>query len=89
MKNAPTHFGTVDYEIVSDVDHGKITATVKMPSRGAPKEVLLRLRHPTSAPIRGVTVNGKAWKEFDPGKELVRLHGVADTARVEVIYGQR
>ena len=28
VKNAPTHFGTVAYEIVSDVDNGKINATV-------------------------------------------------------------
>ena len=59
MKNAPTHFGTVAYEIVSDVDHGKITATVEMPSRNPPKSVLLRLRHPKALPIKSVTVNGK------------------------------
>jgi len=88
VKNAPTHFGPVNYEIVSDVDQGKITATVKLPSRGVPKEVLLRLRHPTSAPIKGVTLNGKQWKDFDPTKEVVRLHGVADTVQVDVIYGQ-
>jgi hypothetical protein len=33
VKNAPTVFGPVAYEIVSDADHGKITATVEMPSR--------------------------------------------------------
>ena len=88
VKNAPTHFGPVDYEIVSDVDHAKITAAVKMPSRGAPKEVLLRLRHPTSAPIKGVTVDGKPWNDFDPAKEVVRLHGLIDTVQVDVIYGQ-
>ena len=88
VKNAPTHFGTLDYEIVSDVDHGKITATVKLPSRNPPKEVRLRLRHPKSAPITSVTVNGKPWQDFDPAKEVVRLHGVADTVKVEVIYGE-
>ena len=31
VKNAPTYFGTVAYEIVSDVDNGKISATVEMP----------------------------------------------------------
>ena len=35
VKNAPTHFGTVAYEIVSDVDNGKIDATVEMPSRNS------------------------------------------------------
>ena len=57
------------YEIVSDVDHGKITATVEMPSRNPPKSVLLRFRHPKASPIKSVTVNGKPWTDFDPVKE--------------------
>jgi hypothetical protein len=65
VKNASTHFGTMDYEIVSDVDHGKIMATVKMPSRKLPEAVLLRLRHPSAAAIKSVTVNGKLWNHFD------------------------
>jgi len=88
VKNAPTHFGTVDYEIVSDVDHGKVAASVKLPSRNPPGEILLRLRHPKSAPIQSVTVNGQPWQDFDPTKEVVRLHSVAETVKVDVIYGQ-
>ena len=76
VKNAPTHFGTVAYEIVSDADNGKITATIEMPSRKPPKAVLLRLRHPKAAPIKAVEVDGKPWKDFDGGREVVRLtHG--------------
>src|SRR6185369_3440225 len=84
VKNAPTHFGLVDYEIVSDVDHGRITATVKMPARNSAKEVWLRLRHPMSAPIRSVLVNGQDWRDFDPSKEVVKLHGVTETVTVEI-----
>ena len=86
MKNAPTHFGPVAYEIVSDVDHGRITATVEMPSRNPPKAVLLRLRHPKAAPIQSVTVNGKPWNDFDRQKEAVQLGEVKDTALVQVDY---
>jgi len=86
VKNAPTHFGALDYKIISDVDNGKIAATVKIPSRNPAKEVWLRLRHPKSAPIKSVTVNGKDWKDFDPAKEVVELHDVAGTALVEVEY---
>lgn len=86
VKNAPTHFGSVDYEIVSDVDHGQITATVKLPARHSVKEVWLRLRHPKSAPIKSVTVNGKNWKDFDPAKEVVKLHGQKDNVTVEIKY---
>ena len=86
VKNAPTHFGTVDYEIVSDVDNGKINATVKMPIRNPAKEIWLRLRHPKSTPIKSVTVNGKEWKEYDVGKEVVKLSDLKETVRVEVKY---
>ena len=86
VKNAPTQFGAFAYEIVSDVDHGKISATVEMPSRKAPSEVRLRLRHPKSLPIKSVTVNGKPWSDFDPAKEVVRLKGVQGTLSVTMVY---
>jgi len=86
VRNAPTHFGTVDFEIVSDVDHGKITATVKLPSRHTTGNVLLRLRHAQTAPIKSVSVNGAAWRDFDVAKEVVNLHDLAGTVKVEVIY---
>jgi hypothetical protein len=84
--NAPTHFGTVAYEIVSDVDNGKINATVEMPSRKAPKGVLMRLRHPKAAPIKNVTINGKESKEFDAAREVVRLSDFTGKAAVTVGY---
>jgi len=86
VKNAPTHFGTVGYEIISTADDGKITATVEMPSRNPPKSVLLRLRHPKALPIKSVTVNGERWKDFDPAKEVVRLHGVKGVVKLEAAY---
>jgi len=85
-RNMPTHFGTVGYEIVSDVDSRRITATVEMPGRKPPEAVLLRLRHPEAAPIKSVRVNGRPWSDFDPGRETVRLHGVTGTAKVEAAY---
>jgi hypothetical protein len=86
VKNAPTYYGTVAYEIVSDVDNGKISATVEMPSRKAPKEVTLRLRHPKAAPIKSVTVNGKPWSEFNTDKETITLKGLAGTVTVTAQY---
>ena len=85
-RNAPTYFGTVAYEIVSDVDNGKITATVEMPLRKPPQEVLLRLRHPTAAPIKNVTINGQESKEFDAARELVRLSNVTGRTVVTASY---
>jgi hypothetical protein len=87
IKNAATYFGTVGYEIFSDADNGKVTATVEMPSRKPPKAVLLRLRHPRAAPIKSVTVDGKPWTDFDAKREVIRLHDVRGTVKVEAGYG--
>jgi len=86
VKKSPTYFGSIAYEIVSDVENGKITATVEIPSRKAPKEVILRFRHPTSAPIKGVTINGKSWSEFNKDKETIALKGLTGTAAVVAQY---
>jgi len=105
VKSAPTYYGTVAYEIVSDVDNGKISATVEMPARlpapdkggqagKAPKEVVLRFRHPKSAPIKALTVNGpstgsgqgKPWTEFNPKKETITLKGLTGTVAVTAQY---
>jgi len=86
VRGAPTHFGTVAYEVVSDVDNGTIRATVEMPSRQSPREVVLRLRHPKAAPIQSVTVNGQEWKDFESARELVRLGHVAGKLTVTVRY---
>ena len=86
VESAPTHFGTVAYQIVSSVDDGKIKATVAMPSRGGQKAVLLRFRHPRAAPIKRVTVNGQAWEQFDKDREVIRLEGLTGTVTVEAAY---
>ena len=86
VKNAPTYFGTVAYEIVSDVDNGKIDATVELPARKAPQSVVLRFRHPRSAPIKGVTVSGNAWTDFDKDKETITLKGLTGKVAVRAEY---
>ena len=86
VKNAPTYFGPVAYEIVSDADNGKINATIEMPARKAPKEVVLRFRHPKSAPIKGVTVNGKLWTSYDKDKETITLRGLTGQVAVTAQY---
>ena len=86
MKNAPTYFGTVAYEIVSDEDSGKITATVEMPSRKTPKSVLLRFRHPKALPMKSVTVNGNSWPAFNRDKETVDLGGLNGKVTVVANY---
>jgi hypothetical protein len=86
VKNAPTYFGTAAYEIVSDVDHGTITATIEIPSRQPPQTVLVRLRHPRQTPIRSVTVNGQSWKGFNPDMEIIELAGLTGEVVVVASY---
>ncbi|OHB77050.1 MAG: hypothetical protein A2W31_02070 [Planctomycetes bacterium RBG_16_64_10] len=89
LRNAPTHFGIVAYEIVSDVDNGRITAAVELPARRLPNSVLLRLRHPQAVPMSTVTVNGKPWTGLDPEKEVVHLEGLNGTVKIQARYSQR
>ena len=86
VKNAPTYFGPVAYQIVSDVANGKIAATVEIPSRNPPKSVIIRFRHPKATPIKSVTVNGQPWNGFDRGKEVVELTGLTGKAAVVASY---
>ena len=86
VKNAPSCFGTVAYEIVSDVDHAAIRATVELPSRTAPQAVLLRFRHPQAAPIKSVQLDGKPWPDLDRDKELIVLKGLQGTVIVRADY---
>ena len=86
VKNAPTYFGDLAYEIVSDVDHGKITATVEIPDRNKIQSVIVRLRHPHAKPIKHVNVDGKAWNDFDPQKEIIRLNDMSGSVKVVAVY---
>ena len=86
VSNAPTCFGPVAYTIRSDVDKGRISATIDMPKRKTLQEVVLRLRHPQAAPIQRVEVNGQSSGEFDPLSETVRLKDVSGQVRILVGY---
>jgi len=86
VQRAPTHFGTLAYEIVSDVDNGKINATVAMPTRNPPQSVVLRFRHPKAARIQSVEVNGKPWRAFNVEKETIELRDLTRTVAVTAKY---
>ncbi len=86
IKNSPTFFGTLAYEIVSDVENGKITATIEIPDRRPAKNVIVRFRHPKAAPIKSVMVNGKSWKKYNTKKEIIELNGVKGKVTVVASY---
>ena len=86
VKNAPTYFGTLAYEIASDVDNGKITATVEIPGRNPPESIFVRFRHPALKPIQSAMVNGQPWTGIHPAKEMVELTGLTGKAVVVASY---
>lgn len=73
VRNAPTRFGPVSYEITSSVGSGAIEAKIEMPGRKAPQTVCIRLRHPDGKPMKGATINGSPVDTWDAEKECVRI----------------
>ncbi|HPD32129.1 MAG TPA: NPCBM/NEW2 domain-containing protein [Phycisphaerae bacterium] len=86
VKNAPTFFGPVSYEIVSSVGSGHIDAVIDPPARTRPKAIVLRLRHPERKAIKSVSVDGRSHVDFDPNKETVRVVPADKAIRVEARY---
>ena len=82
FRKAPTRFGKVSFAIESSAIQGSIRATIDPPDR-KPVPIALRLRHPTAAPLKSVTVNGKPHTAF--GTEWIQLP--AGTERLEVTAG--
>lgn len=72
VQNAPTRFGKFSFEIRSDIDRGKVFATVHLPE-GNTATSHLRVRLPDGNTIQSVTVNGADWKGFSPEKESIEL----------------
>ncbi|WP_349318287.1 hypothetical protein [Chitinophaga sp. MM2321] len=86
VKNAPTYFGTMAYEIESNVKKRQINATIEIPGAHPPKSVLLRFRHPKAAHIKSVLVNGKPWTAFNKEKELIEITGLSGKVTVTANY---
>ena len=86
VRNAPTRFGRVSYKITSAAADGHIDAEIQPPTRGMPKRLVIRLRHPDGKPMKAVTVNGKPHQDFDPRKEIVRIAPTKEPVTLRVEY---
>lgn len=73
VSKAPTYFGDVSYTIQSQIDSGKITASVNLANQPAPETLLIRFRDPKAKRMRSVTVNGQNWSDFNAAKEWIRI----------------
>ena len=88
VRNAPTRFGAVSYEIISQVDNGLIEATIASPGALRPQSIVLRLRHPDGATMQSVSVNGKSWNDFDAQEEIIRLKSESEAIHVRAYFRQ-
>ena len=86
VRNAPTRFGKVAFRITSHVEQGRIEAIICQSWHNAPKEIVLRLRHPEGKPMIAVEVDGKPYSDFDAQREIVRLKPSAGEIRVVAKY---
>ncbi|HUT94693.1 MAG TPA: hypothetical protein VMY37_34875 [Thermoguttaceae bacterium] len=82
--DAPTRFGKVSYTIDSHADGGRIAVKLDPPKRTPPEAIVLHLRHPEGAKIKGVSVDGKPAAQFGDG--AIILEGLVRPATIEVRY---
>ncbi|MDW8131288.1 MAG: hypothetical protein RMI94_12105, partial [Bryobacterales bacterium] len=68
---APSHFGPVSYRLRAD--HGRLTASVTLPTRTPYRDAWLYLRLPGGRGPGKVSVDGKAWKDVDREARRLRL----------------
>jgi hypothetical protein len=86
VKNVPTLFGRVNYEIKSAVNDGFIEAEISSPAHNNYKVLVIRLRHPEGKSMRSVTVNGKEYKDFDNSRDIIRLIPTPEKIAVKAYY---
>jgi hypothetical protein len=86
MGRAPSYFGDLSFRIQSFADQGRIEATIQPPSRKRPAQIYLRLRHPKTAQLKHVVVNGVRWNDFDVAKEWISLPVDAAEVSVQAFY---
>jgi hypothetical protein len=87
VNRAPTYYGPLSMTMTSKAATGELRADVEMPGGtgvSKPKTLLVRFRHPDKKPMRRVTVNGRAWQDFDASGEWVRIPQPAE-ARYSIV----
>jgi hypothetical protein len=72
VADAPTRFGSMGYELHSDIDHGRVYAVLHL-LEGYRAAIKLRLRVPGGKALRTVTLDGSPWKDFSAAQEVVNI----------------
>jgi hypothetical protein len=87
VTGAPTRFGTIGFEIRSELKRGKILGEVDLSTEGLGAQIVLRLRAPGGQGMRTVRINDQAWKDFNPDRETITLPAhLKGRVAFEVVY---
>jgi hypothetical protein len=81
-----SYFGPVAFTLRAGDEPNTIVATVRPPTRNAPKDVWLYVRTPDAKPIKQIEVDGKEWTDIDATRERIRLPKTGETIHVVVRY---
>ena len=73
VKDAPTHYGPISYDVRSRARHGGITARIDGSRLEGVKTIVLRFRHPEKKKLKQVRLNGELVHTFDAERETIRL----------------
>jgi hypothetical protein len=84
VRGVPTWFGPMSMEVACSSGGETLSVELSAPRRNPPR--LLRLRIPGTRPIRGVEVDGKAFRQFDADRRIIRLPGDVGEAEISVTF---
>jgi hypothetical protein len=72
VERAPTRWGRLSFKVTSQIVSRTIAIQLTLPP-GFGATTKLRLRAPKNAQLKSVTVNGKAWDQFDAVSETITI----------------
>jgi len=78
LERVPTYYGEVSATFESRTRSDEIRADVALTGARRPGALHVRFRHPDGKRMQSVTVNGRAWKDFDAAGDWVRVPKPAD-----------
>jgi hypothetical protein len=73
IDHAPSFFGKLSMTVESRAASGEIRAEIDLSATSHLKALRVRFRPPDGKVMRAVSVDGRTWDDFDPGKEWVRI----------------
>ena len=73
LERVPTYYGEVSATFESRARSGELRADVRLTGTERPSALHVRFRHPDGRRMQSVTVNGRAWTDFDAAGDWVRV----------------